>query len=428
MSAANGELTVRPVETEEEITTFYRLATQTFGGAENVEEESRFWRRVDERASDFLPRQRRGVFLGDTYVGGCMINERVMRAGAARLPTACVGAVVTHPEFRMRGIGTAILRDATAFAEKNGEALLLLDGIPNFYHRFGYADIWDLTEHVIEPTAVPAEALDGYTTRPMTAEDAPEMLALYERHYGPYTGSFLRSVTQQEQFIRNGLEMSNPRVLAVDARGVARGYLGVSRGGNRARAFEVAADDWSAAVALLRHHATLVEPGTELLWPLPLDSRAYYALADNLSIADTSGWQNPQRGWSIRSETYAHRRAAWMGRIVSLRRVAEAMLPAWQERLERAESAPLGTFMLRAGDEACAVEVAADGARLLGSAPASVPVATLPPERLAQLVFGYRPVSYIATLPDADVPEPLVPVLGALFPVGRTWIPGSDAF
>ena len=425
---ANSELAVRPVETEEEIMAFYRLAAQAFGGPENIEEEARIWRRMDERASDFLPRQRRGVFLGDTYVGGCMINERVMRAGAARLPTACIGVVVTHPDHRLRGIGTEILRDAAAFAEKNGEALLLLDGIPNFYHRFGYADVWDLTEHVIEPTAVPNETLEGYTTRPATTADAAGLLALYERHYGPYTGSFVRSVTQQEHFIRTGLDMNNPRILAVDVRGAARGYLGVARMGNRARAFEVAADDWPAAAALLRHHATLVEPGTELIWPLPLDSRTYYTLVDNLSIADTSGWSNPQRGWAIRGETYAHRRAAWMGRIVSLRRVAAAMLPAWQERLERAGAAPLGTFTLRVGNEACAVEVAADGARLLDAAPVDAPVAMLPPEWLAQLVFGYRPVSYLAAQSDADVPEPLVPVLDALFPAGRAWIPGSDSF
>lgn len=407
---------------------FYRLAAQAFGSPENIEEEARIWRRMDERATDFLPRQRRGVFLGDTYVGGCMINERVMRAGAARLPTACVGVVVTHPDYRLRGIGTEILRDAAAFAEKNGEALLLLDGIPNFYHRFGYTDVWDLTEHVIEPTAVPNEAPEGYMTRPATTADAAGLLALYERHYGPYTGSFVRSVTQQEHFIRTGLDMNNPRMLAVDARGAARGYLGAARGGTRARAFEVAADDWPAAAALLRHHATLVEPGTELIWPLPLDSRTYYTLADNLSIADTSGWQNPQRGWAVRGETYAHRRAAWMGRIVSLRRVAEAMLPAWQERLERSGPAPLGTLVLRAGNEACAVEVAADGARLLDVAPVDAPVATLAPEQVAQLVFGYRPVSYLAAQPGADVPEPLVPVLDALFPVGRAWIPGSDSF
>lgn len=422
------ELTVRPVETEEEITTFYRLAAQTFGSPENLEEEARTWRREDERVPDFLPRQRRGVFLGETYVGGCAIGERVMRVGAGRLPTACVGVVVTHPDYRLRGIGTTILRDAAAFAEKYGQALLLLDGIPNFYHRFGYADVWDLTEQVIEPTAVPAETPDGYVIRSATVADAEAMLALYERHYSPYTGSFERSVAYQANMIRTGLELNNPRTLAVDARGEVRGYLAIPRSGNRARAFEVAADDWPAAAALLRQHATLVEPGTELIWSLPLDSRTYYVLADNLSIADTSGWPNPQRGWAIRAETYAHRRAAWMARIVSLRRVAEGMLPAWQERLERSGANPLGTFVLRCGDESSVIELAADGARLRESAPAAAPVATVPPERLAQLVFGYRPAEYIASLPGVDVPEALVPVLDALFPVGHTWIPGSDGF
>lgn len=425
---SDDELTVRPVETEEEITTFYRLAVQAFGSPDNIEEEARMWRREDELVPDFLPRQRRGVFLGDAYVGGCSIGERVMHVGAGRLPTACVGVVVTHPDFRMRGIGTAILRDAAAFAEKYGQALVLLDGIPNFYHRFGYADIWDLTEHVIEPTAVPAEAPEGYTTRHATIADAPAMLALYERHYGSYTGSFARTAAFQANQIRTGLDLNNPRRLAVDAHGEVRGYLGIPRAGNRARAFEVAADNWPAAAALLHQHATFVDLGTELIWPLPLDSRTYYALADNLSIADTSGWPNPQRGWAIRSETYAHRRAAWMARIVSLRRVVEGLLPAFRERVERSGVAPLGTFVLRSGDEACAIELAADGVRLLNETPANVPVSAIAPEQLVQLVFGYRPASYVAAQPEADVPSALVTMLDTLFPTGHAWIPGSDAF
>ena len=273
---STDDLTIRPVETEEEITAFYQLAARTFGDPDSVEEEVRIWRREDELVPDFLPRQRRGVFMGSAYAGGCAIGERVMRVGAGRLPTACVGVVATDADYRMRGIGTAILRDAAAFAEKYGQALILLDGIPNFYHRFGYADVWDLTEQVIEPTAVPPETPDGYTARAAAVADAPAMLALYERHYGPYTGSFERSVAYQANQIRTGLDMNNPRVVAVDAHGEVRGYLGLPRAGNRARAFEVAADNWPAAAALLRHHAAQVELATELIWPLPLDSRTYY--------------------------------------------------------------------------------------------------------------------------------------------------------
>ncbi|HCJ32899.1 MAG TPA: GNAT family N-acetyltransferase, partial [Ktedonobacter sp.] len=49
---------------------------------------------------DFQRHQLRGAFFGDSYVGGYALLERTMCLGPARIRTACINGVVTHPDFR----------------------------------------------------------------------------------------------------------------------------------------------------------------------------------------------------------------------------------------------------------------------------------------------------------------------------------------
>ena len=46
----------------------------------------------------------------------------------------------------------------------------------------------------------------------------------------------------------------------------------------------------------------------------------------------------------------------------------------------------------------------------------------------AQLVFGFRPVTWAAMQAGQHVPDELVPILDVLFPHKQSWIAGSDYF
>lgn len=423
---------VRALATDEEIDTFCYLATETFsapGG--DTAADAQLWRRSVEAQPEFHPRQRRGAFVGDTFVGGYIIHEREMRVGAAHLRTGCIGGVVAHPAHRMRGVGTALMRDAIAFAEQHGHVLLLLDGIPNFYHRWSYTDVYDLTEHVIDRSALSAVAAAGCATRPATPDDAPALLALYERHYGRYTGSFVRTLEQQRLRLARAFDLKNPPTLAVDTAGNALGYLLLPRAGDRARSGEVAADTWPAAAALLQHHARTVEARPDapniLAWPLPSDSHTYYLLADNLDVPSTTE-EVGTRTSVLRGETYVGRRTAWMARPVSLRRVVDALLPAWRARLANTRIVTADAFTLRMGDEMCTLRVVDGAAQFLPAPSPESLEAIFSPGQLVQLVFGYRPAGYLATLPGGRIPQALLPLLDTLFPAGQPWIPWSDGF
>ncbi|MGH2514037.1 MAG: hypothetical protein ACRDHP_00115, partial [Ktedonobacterales bacterium] len=270
-----------------------------------------------------------------------------------------------------------------------------------------------------------------YTVRPATPDDAPAVLALYERHYSRYTGSFARTLEHQRLRLVRSFDLGNPPALAVNAAGEAAGYLLLSRAGNRSRAGEVAADTWPAVAALLQHHAQAVaalpDAPPTLAWPLPPNSSTYYLLADNLDVPSTTA-EDGAHTWVLRGETYVARRTAWMARAVSLRCVVEALLPAWQTRLTSARMTSTAAFTLRMGDETRALRVAESAVQLLPAPVSGSLEAVLTPAQLVQLVFGYRPASYLATQPGARIPETLLPLLDTLFPAGQPWIPWSDSF
>ena len=428
-------IVARPFATAAERDAFFLEASRAFNpGLSEAERISNVAgrRQRAENAPDYDPILLRGAFRGDTFLGGYRIQERRMQVGAARLLTCCIGSVVTHAEARLQGVGTALMRDAIAFARSRQNALLLLDGIAHFYHRFGYSDMFDLTEHTINRALVLSLPPSPAMVRLATLDDAPAMLALYQRHYGPYAGSFARTAAEYQRLMAACWSFGAAIALAVDAEGQPCGYLYTYRAPDQPFAFEAAADNWPAALALLQHHAHLLddlpEPAAELCWRMPPDALALHLLADHLSVSDTSGWDEPVLGWSVKSQTYQHPDAGWMARIASLQALAQAMLPEWQARWQRSALRWDGALTLAVDGESCALALEGASIHVLDQPPAHAQQVILSQQGLTQLLFSYRPLALVAAQPNHSVPADLVPVLDTLFPPGHTCIAGSDDF
>ena len=432
-------IVVRPFETAAERDEFYLLASQAFNAdvpeTERAQQIARRRQRVEGQPG-YDPTNLRGAFRGSTFLGGYRIQERQLQVGMARLLTCCIGAVVTHPEQRLQGAASALMQDAIVTARSRGYALLLLDGIAHFYHRFGYTDVFDLTDHTISRALVLAQPPSPVSVRDATLEDAPALLELYQRHYGPYTGSFARTLAQQRYQLNAWLTLGWSMLLALDADKQSCGYLLASGAPDQHNTLEVAAENWPAALALLQAHAHLLdglpEPPAELCWRLPPDAPTLALLADHLSVQDTSAWDVPVFGWSVRSQTYQHPDAGWMARVASLPSLAQAMLPEWQARGRRSAGGWTGALKLviesEASTEMCALELGRDGIRLLEQSPEDAQLVRLSQQVLTRLVFGYRPVSWAVAQPNQSIPLELLPLLDALFPPGHACIAGSDDF
>lgn len=427
-----ASISVRPLTSSTEREIYFQLADQAFS-SDPSPTNVQYWQQLVTALPEYQPEHVRGAFRDGELSGGYTLFERTLQVGAARLLTGCLGAVVTHPTHRHQGVATALMRDAIDYAFSHQYALLLLDGIPNFYSRYGYIDVFDLSVHDIDRTAILALPRAMHTVRPATIADAVDILALYEHHYGPYTGSFTRTIAQQAHRLQYR-SPDNPLLLAVDPTSHIQGYLAL-QGDDRTQAQEFVADTWQAALALLQYHAQLLE-GTQapaaLRYRMSPTTPALQWMIDHLEVPDASRWKSPHEAWSVRSETYHHRNAAWMARPVHLPTLMQAMLPEWQARWRRSLAHWSGNISLIIGEERCVLHISGTEIQLVDQAATTVATATesirLTPQAFTQLVFGYRTVNSAMPQGAQSVGGELLSALNVLFPTGHTWIPSSDWF
>ena len=426
---ASPDFVIRPMATRAERETYRRLSHITFNPTIDVETAIERRMASAELATTFRPEQTRGAFLGDTFLGGYHIAERNLCVGpgcTSHLLTGCIGGVVTRFEHRQQGIAFAMLNDAVAFAKENKHALLLLDGISNFYHRFGFIDVIEKVEHFMSRQLIEAQPASPYTIRDATPDDALAMLDLYQRHFGSYTGSFERDKRHQEHVLRYRSNMAP--VLALDATNTPRGYMMLFRQPDSYYAFEVAADDWPATLALLQQYLKLnVQVNnacSEVSWELPLNSPTFYALTDHLHAM---------------TRISHHPDADWMARIGDTSTLVEAMIPAWKTHwLNRPHALEWsGTLAISIDDTGYSsmshflLGLDATGVYLLDQMTSTTHAAQsirLSQQVFTQLLFGYRPVSWATRQEGQHIPENIQPILTALFPIGNAWIAGTDSF
>jgi predicted N-acetyltransferase YhbS len=425
MNAAPSTVTVRALETDAEIDTFYRLAIEAFSDAEDIEGAARSYRLAHETGPDFHAGQRRGAFLGATLVGGYLMLERWLLMDPARIRTACIGSVVTHPAHRGQGIGTAMMHDAEAHARYRGHALLLLNGIPDFYTRFGYVDIFDLARHAIRRHALP-QADDLPPVRCATPDDAAALLALYRRHYYPYRGSFVRTLDHQRHHLRFQADRGIAPLVVEAPDGSIPGYLQPSPGTDAAHAREVAAESWEAALALLHAHRAVANDPPELWWNLPPDSPTLLSLADNLRTAGTT--PRTVLSFPVRTAVNIDPHAGWMARPGHLSLLFHQLAPLWGQCWGLRGVPRQITFTLVVGGEPYTLTLHGSVVQVSEEGKGTEMVASLDPGVFTRLIFGYRSVRWAASQPDVRIPDTLLEPLSILFPPGGTWIPGSDVF
>lgn len=415
-----NDVTIRPAATDTERDLFFRIAAGQFIRDAPPEIAGPDFRRFTETAPGADPAHVRGAFRGEAYLGGYLIDERWLRIGAARLRTGCVGVVTTRPEYRGRGVATALMNDAFAFARSRGCALLMLHGLADFYEPWGYVDVFDAAEHRIAREDILQQSASPYRVRPAMVADAPEMVALYDRHFGPHPGNFLRSVehvafqlefagsVERGKYLARDAMPFGPPVVAVDADGCLRGYLFTPWGPLRAFGNEVAVDDWPAMLALLQHDArqagSSVAAPTELRWPLPTDGLAAMLLADRLTV---------------RVETLHRPRANWMAALVDLAGLVDEMRTTWNERIQRIHPELFRDF-----------DLVIDGQSAFrshgGAADEALSTISLSAKVLVPLLFGYRNARWAMARPGTTIDAGLEPVLEALFPPRQPWIAPTD--
>lgn len=422
------DLVVRPLSSLEEYQTYYRLTNAAFSPHPS-EEEAQSNLRFARESPTFSAERVRGAFRANEQLGGYTVYDRVLRMGAARLSTGCIASVVTAPQARKQGVASALMHDALVFARNHGHALLLLDGIPDFYFRFGYTDLFDAMTVEVDRSALLAQPASASQVRLATIDDAPAFLALYQRHFGAYTGGFERSLEVQIHRLQRLFTRGIPPLVALSPQGEVEGYLVHGEEEEMAQVREVVADHWDALLALLHAHAHLFDgkaAPTSLLYFLPHDAPMTHWLIDRLQVPDTSQWGSPALEWGVRSLSSHHRFTGWMGCLTDFPLLLASLLPEFQARWKRSLAHWTGEIGLTVEGQTRLIRLDGTEVRLAEAAHPVPSRLELTPQALVQLAFGYRPLSELTDLSHLAADDRCA--LAILFPTGHTWVPCSDWF
>jgi len=91
-------------------------------------------------------------------VGHVMVSHVELALGDARRPIASLSPLAVEPGHQRAGIGSALVREVVQRADAHGEPLVVLEGSPRFYGRFGFEFAVPLGIHMDLPDWAPPEA------------------------------------------------------------------------------------------------------------------------------------------------------------------------------------------------------------------------------------------------------------------------------
>jgi putative acetyltransferase len=86
----------------------------------------------------YMPELALVALVADRVVGHVMISGASLVDGGHRHRIVMLSPLAVEPSAQRRGIGSALVRQVTKRADDRGEPLVVLEGDPEYYGRFGF--------------------------------------------------------------------------------------------------------------------------------------------------------------------------------------------------------------------------------------------------------------------------------------------------
>lgn len=165
------------------------------------------------------------------------MNTETLRLGEARLKMGGLGWVTTEPRYRKRGLSRTLVLDTLDYMKQHGYHVSLLFGIPNFYHRFGFATA--LADYFITVDAAELLACAGpaWKLREAKPGDIRAIQKIHEANDAPVACSLLRSAAH----LTNKWERHKTFYVLTTDQGKVGAYFIASRASDHLRVSEAGA-------------------------------------------------------------------------------------------------------------------------------------------------------------------------------------------
>ncbi len=323
------------------------------------------------------------------------IVDRDFRIGKAVFRLGGIADVATHPDYQKQGYCALLFQEVVAFMAAEGYDLSLLFGIPNFYHRFGYATA--LVPATLTVSAVHLADLPAAATRPFPEGDLPALSALLEADLEARACAIVRDeALWRYRGVPNALT-----VVEQEGRPAAYFTAEERKDDLLVREAVAAGDACRALVSALGARAAAAGKETIRVQGVPPD----HPVARCLCL----------RG--ARVELCYERNQGGMMRILRLEDTLRKLLPELERRLA---ASPLGARSTSLGfdtDLGSFGLVCEKGSITL--APAATAQVTLPQWALLQMMTGFASPGDLLLAGSATAAPEAIPWLEALFP--RRW-------
>ena len=367
------------------------------------------------QGSIYDPEHTRIAVVDGEVVSGVVMGPRSIRFGPVTVPAMTLGPVGTHDQHRKQGYAAVAMDDASDYMARTGVLVAYLQGIPDFYYRFGYYPYMAPSSAKFGREAARRESLPG-KFRDMTRADLPRVRKLFDQVTSSRICAAARDDDVWDWLLGPGgcsWFFTSPRVIT-DDRGRLVGYLTVSpKDGFEIREFVVRQDEAScrAGLGALVREAKRREV-KELELRLPWDDAMAVFLRQFVG-AQFSMHSNPTGGTLMKVVDFP----------ALMRRLEPLFTQRWCGGPTRM---PGGAFTLESEIGAVGVRLTRNRVRI--TEPVAGGKARVPQRWLSGLLTGYHTVRDIAPRKGAKIPDDLLPALEALFPSGWPFVYQGDNY
>ena len=334
----------------------------------------------------------------------CLIPWTLRFAGLD-LRAAQLEMVLTHPEYRGRGLVRMQVKHFEQVVKERDFDLSFIWGIPFYYRQYGYAyTIEGATLESLPIWKIPATSLGADPSirlRPAVADDIPSLTALFNSMSAGLDFSTQRSSAYWGYLLENAhhpiemLESSETREVI--------GYAVISRLGKSINILENSLRDSITSLILLQVLKTQVSEQIQISWP---GNTALAQLAMQLGSQTVPGGQ-------------------WLLRVPDMTRFLRRMAPVFEQRLSNSARAKLSAeIKINLFHEAFSLgfekgKLAA--VDLIGFVDSSMGAdggdLCIPPDAFLRLLFGYRALHELFDAwPDIIVKREARALIDILFP------------
>src|SRR5262245_4954260 len=167
------------------------------------------------------------------------------------LDVAMLEMVVTHADYRHRGLVRTQIEYSHQMVDERGFDLSIIQGIPYYYRQYGYTYAIDHTPQVSLPTRrVPEGPTHPYGLRPATPADSDDLKRLYDLAMAENQIYVQRSLAYWQYLLAHGPH--SIRLVEDLQTGRAVGYVSLSQRDHSLSVYENSMTSYEVGLAVLR--------------------------------------------------------------------------------------------------------------------------------------------------------------------------------